>query len=620
MVLNTPEKENQNEVVFFLGAGASKEAGVPDTVSFIYGEKEKDGIQGFIEYLEGKKLDNELNVLKIILKTLEEKGNSTIDIELVLGTIIALNKKKNFELVYFYDPNTFKFNSEEEQILSKLEPLLKGFIRKNVVVDKNAIRYIAPLTEFKPINIFSVNYDTCIEMLCIKHKLKYTDGFDSYWNPELLDSDKYDIKLFKLHGSILWYLTDKDNFVKLLPDFVKLLPENEDEIDEIPLITDETAQPFIMYPIGGKSEYHRPLAYLTNKLENHLKLKETKLCIVVGYSFRDEYIKSIFFDSAKENESLTIILIDPKAGRIFNEKLRYRDNEKRIESPIADRVICFNYPFGSVLKNAYLYRVKDGIPRISNWYSHAKNEKRYENIGPFITNVKTCVNVAIEDAHVYFIEKIFEKELGISPPDSWGFFNEEEQFRLSYSLAIFYLLNSDEKGKKHFEFLRDGLKDIIDKGKLYFDLNTELNKVKSEGLNIDLGAGNAKSEKIKELETKIESLQKQSKYNFYQWSAKSGDLENTIRKFYDFIQSQLELNPRDDFPKLLKAVAGACKELLDIFNIQYDSGIYKGSDKVSMAEKTVEKPRKIDLEKGLNNLTAKIENFIEYYNKKFKMS
>ncbi len=58
MVLNTPEKENQNEVVFFLGAGASKEAGVPDTVSFIYGKK-KDGIQGFIEYLEGKKLDNE---------------------------------------------------------------------------------------------------------------------------------------------------------------------------------------------------------------------------------------------------------------------------------------------------------------------------------------------------------------------------------------------------------------------------------------------------------------------------------------------------------------------------------------------------------------------------------
>jgi hypothetical protein len=601
VVLNTPEKENQNGVVFFLGAGASKEAGVPDTVSFIYGEK--DGIQGFIEYLEGKKLDNELNVLKLILKTLEEKDNSTIDIELVLGTIIALNRKKNFELVYFYDHNTFKFNSEEERILSKLEPLLKGFIRKNVVVDKNAIRYLAPLTEFKPINIFSVNYDTCIEMLCIKHKLKYTDGFDSYWNPELLDSNKYDIKLFKLHGSILWYLTDNDNFVKLLPNFVKLLPENEDETDEIPLITDETAQPFIMYPIGGKSEYHRPLAYLTNKLENHLKLKETELCIVVGYSFRDEYIKSIFFDSAKENENLTIILIDPNAGRIFNEKLRYRDREKSIESPIADRVICFNYPFGSVLKNNYLYRVKNRISRISNWYSSAENEKKGGSIEYFKTNIKTCVNVAIEDAHVYFIEKIFEKQLGISPPDSWGFFNEEDQFRLSYSLAIFYLLNSDEKGKKYFEFLRDSLKDILDTGKQYYELNIELSKAKTEEAKTDI-------------KIKIDDLRIQHpNSSFCYWPERNGKLDTAIQSFNDFIQSQLKFFETyyAPFTISLKATAGACYNLLEIS--RYDAVKYTSSEKVNVGSASVEVQRINDLEDALDNIIRKIEDFIEYFDK-----
>ena len=591
-----PDDRNPNDVIFFLGAGASIEAGVPDTIKFIYGIKEKDGIQGFIEYLEGKKLDNELNVLKIILKTLEEKGNSTIDIELVLGTIIALNKKKNFELVYFYDPNTFKFNSEEEQILSKLEPRLKGFIRKNVVVDKNAIRYLAPLTEFKPINIFSVNYDTCIEMLCIKHKLKYTDGFDSYWNPELLDSDKYDIKLFKLHGSILWYLTDKDNFVKLLPDFVKLLPENEDETDEIPLITDETAQPFIMYPIGGKSEYHRPLAYLTNKLQDHLK--EKKLCIVVGYSFRDEYIKNIFFDSVKENENLTIILIDPKAGRTFNEKLRYRDNEKRIESPIADRVICFNYPFGSVLKNDYLYReVKHRIPRISKLYSQAKGEKMIGNMKLF----KTCVDVALEDAHVYFIEKIFEKDMGISPPDSWGTFNEDEQFRLSYSLAIFYLLNSDEKGKKYFEFLRDNLEDILNTGKQFFDLNIELNKAMTE-------------EEKKEIDIKIDGLQKQHPYcGFYTWSARSSNLFEAIKSFNAFIQSQLELLQPSyaSFGTLLKGTAGACYNLWVIF--KDDTAKYTSSEKFNTGRGSFEVLRAKDLEKGLENLIGKINKFITSY-------
>ncbi len=598
-VLNTPEKENQNEVVFFLGAGASIEAGIPDTHKFIYGKKDDGGIEGFLEWLEENDKDKELKILDTILATFQQRNNCPIiDIELVLGTLIALNNKEDSELFYFYEQNTFKFNPEEEQILRKLEPLLKGFIRKNVVVNKNAINYLAPLTVFKPINIFSVNYDTCIEMLCIKHKLKYTDGFDSYWNPKLLDSDKYDIKLFKLHGSILWYLTNDDNFVKLLPNFVKLLPENYDETDEIPLISDETARPFIMYPKGGKLEYHRPLVYLTNKLENHLK--ETKLCIVVGYSFRDEYIKSIFFGSAKENENLTIILIDPNAGRIFNEKLRYRDNEKSIESPIAERVICFNYPFGSVLKNNYLYRVKNGLPRISSWYSLAENEKKGGSMEYFKTNVKTCVDVAIEDAHVYFIEKIFEKQLGISPPDSWGFFNEEEQFRLSYSLAIFYLLNSDEKGKKYFEFLRDRLKAILDTGRQYFNLHIELSEAKTDEAKI-------------EIKRKINDIQIQHPdSNFYPWKDKKGDLGNAIRLFSEFIQLQLKLSPRYDFTKLLKATASACLNLVNTFDIRYDEGKYKGSDKVDIAGTRFEIERKKDLENGLINLIEKIDQFIDF--------
>ncbi|MCK5724314.1 MAG: hypothetical protein KAI84_17410 [Gammaproteobacteria bacterium] len=128
------ENINQNDVIFFLGAGASIEAGVPDTTKFIYGQSEKDKIQGFLEYLTENNKDEELEVLNIIINTLQEKNNnSTIDIELVLGTINALNKKKDFELIYFYKQDTFRFKSNQEQILNDLEKLLKGFIRKKVV-------------------------------------------------------------------------------------------------------------------------------------------------------------------------------------------------------------------------------------------------------------------------------------------------------------------------------------------------------------------------------------------------------------------------------------------------------------------------------------------------------
>jgi hypothetical protein len=593
-----PEKENQNEVVFFLGAGASIEAGIPDTHKFIYGKENENGIQGFLEGLRERNKEKELKILEIILATFKQRSNCPIiDVELVLGTLNALNNKEKYDLIYFYDQETFKFVSEDEiEVLKILESDLKEFIRKKVVVNKDKINYLKPLIEFqKPINIFSVNYDTCIEMLCIIHKLKYTDGFDLYWNPELFEKE-FDVKLFKLHGSIMWYLTDYGNYVKLP---IKIPIEMIGEY-RFPLYSGEIASPFILYPIGRKWEYTEPVGHLTNNLQKYLK--STELCIVVGYSFRDDDIRRIFFESAKENENLTILLISPNAGEIFKKELKYRDKEKSIESPIADRVICFNYPFGSVLKNNYLYRVKNRIGLISSWYSHAKDEKKVGNMERFIANVKTCVDVAIEDAHVYFIEKIFEKELGISPPDSWGFFDEADQFRLSYSLAIFYLLNSDEKGKKYFEFLKKYLINILEAGRQYFDLNKELMEAIEKKESDETIAG---------IRIKIEIWQKQHLHStFYYWLVQD-DLKRAIVSFEDFIKLQLKLEP-PNVTSLLEKTALACQNFSKIFSIQYDTE-YRKSPKVEIVGTKIEIEKKKDLEKGLENLIQRIEEFIDHY-------
>lgn len=595
-MLNTPEKENQNEVVFFLGAGASIEAGIPDTHKFIYGKKDEDGVEGFLEWLKENNKEKELKILETILATFKQRNNCPIiDVELVLGTLNALNNKEKHDLVYFYNQESFQFKSEDEiRILKILESDLKEFIREKVIVKKDKINYLIPINLFdKPVNIFSVNYDTCIEMLCIKHKLKYTDGFDLYWNPESLEK-KSDIKLFKLHGSILWYLTNWGNYVKL--------PIEMEKGNEIHLYSGETASPFILYPMGRKWEYTEPLVYLVSELQKNLKT--AKLCIVVGYSFRDDDILRIFFESAKENENLTIILIAPNAGDIFKEKLKFRDKEKLIPSPIFDKVICLNYPFGSVLQDNYLHSIYKKISsQIKSLHFDAEIARREGEKG--IREIfKNLVMNALEIGHVHLIERIFEKELGISPPDYGGTFSEDYRFRLYYSLAIFYLLNSDEKGKKYFEILRDNLKDIVDTGKLYFDLNIEL--------------GEAKTEKAKiEIKGKIDDLQKQHPDSqFHYWSARSGGLGNAIRLFYDFIQSQLKLNPGYDFTKLLRNVEGACKNLLDIYNIQYDSEKYKGSDKVDIGGASVEIKRKKDLEYGLINLIEKIIKLSDYWMKR----
>ena len=588
-MINTSDRGNQNELVFLLGAGASVEAGVPDTRKFIDGKRGEGGIQGFLEWLKESNKQTELEILEKILETLKQRnGSRTIDVELVLGVLNDLNNKEKYDLVYFYDRETFQFKSEGEvKILRILETDLKQFIRKEVVVSKDDISYLAPLIEFqKPINIFSVNYDTCIEMLSMKHKLTYTDGFELYWNHELFEED-FDIKLFKLHGSIIWYLTDWGNYVKLPVEI------GEKENDEISLITGETASPFILYPMDRKWEYAEPLAYLTTKLQKCLK--DAKVCIVVGYSFRDDYIRNIFFEAAKENKKLTIVLISPNAGEVFKEKLRF-----------LDRVICFNYPFSSVLRDYYLYRCcKRDIPRIRELYSAAEDARR-EVGGEYENEFKNCIMYAIGIGDVITVEKNFEKELGISPPDHWGHFDEKEQFRLSYSLAIFHLLNDDEKGKNYFDILINTLQDVSSAGIEYFDLNVELSKEKEKEDN---------NERIKEIEEEIKNLQSNHPYSsLYYWTARNTDLRNAFSPFADFIQLQIKLrSSEDNITKLLSDTLNACQNFLNTSMIQYDTGKYKDAEKANIGGTMVERQRKMDLEDDLNNIIKSISKFRELY-------
>jgi SIR2-like domain len=64
------------------------------------------------------------------------------------------------------------------------------------------------------LNIFSTNYDVCIELLCKsrRNKKKYVTGFNPTWNPQVFEESETDIRLYKLHGSVTWYKTDSGEY------------------------------------------------------------------------------------------------------------------------------------------------------------------------------------------------------------------------------------------------------------------------------------------------------------------------------------------------------------------------------------------------------------------------
>ena len=632
----TAKLEN-NRIIFFLGAGASVTAGVPDTESFIYGD------EGFKTQIEDKGSEEEKIVLQEILTVLEKKEGEIsqryrefprqikdkkkseeferikkvkekfekIDVELVLETLYKLNNKEVELLPDFYDENTLKFKEKEESLKS-LEKELRGFIRKKTIVSEDKIDYLAPLKEFinkdkyKTLDIFSVNYDTCIEQFCKEYSLRYTDGFELYWHPELFDRD-YDVNHYKIHGSVMWYLTDRGTHVKI--------PIASTEEDEIELITGETAKTLMVYPMGGKWEYAEPLLELIRRL--HERLENAGVCIIIGYSFRDDYIRRIFFEAAQKNKDLTIFLISPHAGKIYNDKLKFIDKDKRKPSPLEGRVICWNYPMENVLKANCLYRSLGKLSDILKGLEKARKFKRElgSKVGAFQHGMQGVVSNCIEIGYTSMAERILEKELGITVDnlkESHLFVDTPiDKLRLLCGLGVHHLYSGRyDKAKRYFDELKRVLEQSLEIGNEYFELNRQLTDLVKNG----------KEEERKEIEQKIEKIRRNNEVlPFYCWFWDHSDLNWTRRLEYSFIvflSKEIKLRSGNDEDNILLIILNKCTDMKELLEIPFDKDIYKGSDKINIGTSPVETRRKADAEKKLTEIVNAFEDLIVFCEEK----
>ena len=309
---------NQNtkssDVMFFIGAGASVAANVPDTYSFV---------REFIDNIND--IDKKETIEKIV-QTLKNWKNTDIDIELLLETLTKLENKQHEPLLQFYSGGDFilKGYSEKKPLIDDL----KDFIKRKAIVSEEKIQYLQPflgfIEDFRPLNIISLNYDICIEQFCNVHKLTYQDGFDVHWNPKTFATEHTDIHIYKLHGSVMWYQSNRGGYIKL--------PVMTQE-SKIQLITGEMADNLMLYPMQ-KWDYADPLLELLVESKRLLESETCKVISFVGYSFRDEHILRIVWDAARKNKELHLILVDPKAYQIYHEKLKYYDEQHIIPSSL----------------------------------------------------------------------------------------------------------------------------------------------------------------------------------------------------------------------------------------------------------------------------------------------
>jgi len=306
-------------------------------------------------------------IARIIAILKEWKKDERVDIELLLEALDKLKNRRNESILQFTkDTHLCRLtdgiifdDNEMDELLYNLIDDLKSFIRLKTIVGKDKIGYRKHFRGFieesldkkTPLDIISLNYDTCIEQFCNFHKKNYQDGFDLYWNKDAFNKAKTDIRLYKLHGSVIWYQSDNGAYIKL---------PIQNGSGELKLISGEKAENLMLYPMQ-KWDYAEPLLelllhvkyLLESDIENDTQedLKSTandfKFLIAVGYSFRDGHIKKIILDSAKNNRKLYLIIIDPDANGIY-ERLKYYDNSREAESDLSGKMICLPYKFEGV--------------------------------------------------------------------------------------------------------------------------------------------------------------------------------------------------------------------------------------------------------------------------------
>jgi len=220
----------------------------------------------------------------------------------------------------------------------------------------------------RPLDVFTVNYDTSIEVFCLTRGIPFNNGFERTWRPEVLEkAEETALRLYKVHGSVTWWATDEGTIVEI--------PVRIDE-PQTRLYYGTKAQTLVIYP-GTPSKVAAPSLELLPLLRK--RLLDADLCVIAGYSLRDEEIRRILLNAVRDNPSIAIIVLGPSAFGIYEERLKWV--AAGVPSAVQGSVSILPFRFEGAL-----YNLHDTILRyaVDGWRRYrllSATTERYGNAG-----------------------------------------------------------------------------------------------------------------------------------------------------------------------------------------------------------------------------------------------
>jgi hypothetical protein len=312
----------------FLGSGTSKQFGVPLTHGLLNGflkakpipQNIRSQSRALLRKLRRYRIDDNLENLLTLVDARVDPNIIRSRVGPYIPEIADLKRIRHL-----------KAHPQDKEIGSLLRDYVfrKCFVNEPEQIDKVQIFFLCFLDgirdyfglprelgkRFPKLPIFTTNFDNAFEQFCRRHKVGLYDGYDYLasgglqFNHILYDGKTYldRFKIYKLHGTVRYVRSSDDIY---------------DELTTLPssggiTINGRPAFPDLVYSGSYQYSSNSPQLELLYMMKE--KLRISNRIIVVGYSFNDPHVLTIFREILSSTEN-SLILCDPKAVSIISTK------------------------------------------------------------------------------------------------------------------------------------------------------------------------------------------------------------------------------------------------------------------------------------------------------------
>jgi hypothetical protein len=326
----------RNKIIILLGAGASCDAGIKNSLQIINEIEQKldqdwSKFKDLYNYIQS----SHFHLERIKGITAREINFNIENLVALLDIIIKISKKElevypfvgswEKELISVTGLHFEKSQEFKNEILHNLRN--KWLSPFNFKTSSSYFKKLKETGYTHPLKIFSLNYDMCIEENLVADGITLEKGFndDRIWDYRRFDLNGdacSDFYLYKLHGSLDWVRDDEKRLT-----YVDLIQATN------PL------QMEIIFGVQNKLQSYDPYIYYFYSFRE--ACFDAELIVVSGYGFMDKHINDNLINACRLDRAKKILV------NLYDRNITEEASKKNIAEKIQideSRIIIQNLP------------------------------------------------------------------------------------------------------------------------------------------------------------------------------------------------------------------------------------------------------------------------------------